>query len=456
MSRAARIKRGPIAADVLGRNFTQVFNAAVRDRRLSRRARGLLVELLSHRDGYGVSIERLIEGGPEGRDAIRAALAELERYGYLHRRRERDLETGRLGEAVYLVSDMPEGLDLQEAAPWPAEESDEPDTPENSTSGPTSDFPTLAEPTWADPPPKKTNSKKIKKTEDQAAPPARSADDVRRTTTGSSARDEFNGSAATETPDPVAAESEQGHDGGPVADAPRGKVPGPRGGRKPNPFPADVRHRIYATEALLPAPLRAALAVILPHGHLPNVNRQVTAQALQTRTPEQLAERAARRWISYGYERDHFDGVLRSPIGVVEELLRPTPYCPAPECEDGMHVLTGQPCTPCSERVARRKRDRKAGRVVPTHRPPRLYRDREQCDVCDRPFPGNVPDDRLCGLCRAELDRGAAFLLGIPAVDEPDNQDDADPYMPTAPNDEYRQWRADHAAAKTAQFEDLR
>lgn len=450
MSRAARIRRGPIAADVLGRNFTQVFNAAVRDKRLSRRARGLLVELLSHRDGYGVSIERLTEGGPEGRDAIRSALAELERYGYLHRDRPHDPATGRFGEAVYVVTDMPEGLDLQEPAPWPVDESDDPETEETRRSDPTSDFPTLAEPTWADPTPKKTTTKKIKKTEEQAAPAARSAGDVRRTTTCSSAREDFGGFAATGTPDPVAAEGEQEHDGSPAADRPKKQIPGPRaGGRKGSPFPPDVRHRIYATEAFLPAPLRGALAEILPHGHLPNVNRQVIAQALETRTPEQLAERAARRWISYGYERDHFDGVLRSPIGVVEELLRPTPYCPDPECEDGVHATTGQPCVPCSERIARRKRDRKAGRMVPTHRPPRLYRDREQCDVCDRPFPGNAPDDRLCASCRAEMDRGTAYVMGLPLVDQAAHHDDADPYMPAPPNTEYRQWRADHAAAKT-------
>jgi hypothetical protein len=294
----------------------------------------------------------------------------------------------------------------------------------------------------------------VEEEDQEAAPPARSAADVRRTTTGSSAREESGGFAATETPDPVAAESERAQTDGPAADAPKPKVPGPRGGRKASPFPNDVRQRIYATEALLPAPLRAALAVILPHGHLPNVNRQVIAQALQTRTPQQLADRAARRWITYGYERDHFDGVLRSPIGVVEELLRPTPYCPDPECEDGVHVHTDQPCAPCSERIARRKRDRKAGRAVPTHRPPRLYRDREQCGVCDRPFPGNAPDDRLCGACRAELDRGAAYVLGVPPDDQTDDQDDADPYMPAPPSREYRQWRANHAAAQTPQFEE--
>ncbi|MFF1400584.1 hypothetical protein ACFVZD_43430 [Streptomyces sp. NPDC058287] len=49
---------------MIGSHYTTVFNQAVRDRRLSRRARGLLVELLSHRDGYGVSLALLLKAGP--------------------------------------------------------------------------------------------------------------------------------------------------------------------------------------------------------------------------------------------------------------------------------------------------------------------------------------------------------------------------------------------------------
>jgi hypothetical protein len=59
----------------------------VRDTRLSRRARGLLVELVSYWDGYEVSLKTLAEGGTEGKDALNAAIRELETTGYLERTR---------------------------------------------------------------------------------------------------------------------------------------------------------------------------------------------------------------------------------------------------------------------------------------------------------------------------------------------------------------------------------
>lgn len=424
MSRSVgRIKRGPMAADVLGMHFTQVFNKAARDKRLSRRARGLLLELLSHQDGFGVSVEGLVAQGPEGRDAIRSAIAELEKYGYLHRERERDAETGQLGDSVYSVTDMPEGLTLDAPAPWGGQEPEDPEVPaetpadEPRSSDPASENPTLDFPTEAKPPHKNTNLKNNNTTE-EPAPTARSAADVRRTTDGSCAREAGSGSAATEETSPVVAEDLE--DSRPAGEAPAVgsslKVPGPRaaGSRKPSPFPAELRQRIYRTEALLPEVLRAALLVKLPHGHLPNTTRQVTAQALETRTPEELGERAARRWISYGYERDHYDGVLRSPLGVVEELLRPTPYCPLPDCEDGRDRHTGIQCMTCAERIEARKQARKAGKTVPTARPTRLYRDREECDVCSRPLKQGATPGDVCRPCQAEMDRGNAHVLNGP------------------------------------------
>ncbi|MFD3608986.1 hypothetical protein ACFWXA_13095 [Streptomyces atroolivaceus] len=286
-----------------------------------------------------------------------------------------------------------------------------------------------------------------KKEQPDTAPSARSAADARRATAGSSAREDASGSAATDKTGPADVAEGGQESGRPAA----GSVPKPRKGnggkgpRKESPFPAEVRQGIYATEALLPAPLRALLAEQFPYGHLPNVNRQVTAQALEARTPEQLGQRAARRWVTYGYERDHFDGVLRSPLGVVEELLRPTPYCPDAECEDGENIHTDQACRTCEARIAQRRKDRRAGRWVPEHRPPRLYRDREQCEVCDRPFPGTAPDDHVCGGCRAELDRARAHITGAP-VEEPE---EADPdNCAAAPSDEYRRYREQQAQAR--------
>lgn len=283
------------------------------------------------------------------------------------------------------------------------------------------------------------------KNKEQLAPPARSAPDARRATAGSSAREDSSGCAATIEPGPVAGEGVEAEPAAPSA------VPvkaGGQGAGKRSPFPPDVRDAIYATERLLPAELRAVLAETFPYGHLPNANRKVIAQALETRTPEELGERAARRWTSYGYERDYHDGLLRSPLGVVEELLRPTPYCPDPECEDGLNRATAGPCVPCEARVARRLADRRAGRPVPTQRPPRLYRHAEQCQVCDQPFREDAPDDRVCARCRSALDRAAAHAAGAPLpAPEPDPDPD---HCAAPPSDEYRRYRQQRAAAKTA------
>lgn len=71
-------------------HFSIVDNATIRDHRLSWRARGLLVYLLSMPDGWTVRSEHLAAQGTEGRDAIRSALRELEANGYLVRRKYQD------------------------------------------------------------------------------------------------------------------------------------------------------------------------------------------------------------------------------------------------------------------------------------------------------------------------------------------------------------------------------
>lgn len=86
-------------------HFTQVPNAWLRDRRLSRRSRGLLAELLSHRPGWRVSIESLSNAGPEGLHAIRGAIAELEKHGYLVRGDQEHDVTGKFASASYTLTE---------------------------------------------------------------------------------------------------------------------------------------------------------------------------------------------------------------------------------------------------------------------------------------------------------------------------------------------------------------
>lgn len=84
--------------------FTQTPNEWTRDERLSRRARGLLTEILSHRVGWRLTIEGLVKTGPEGRHAIRAAIDELRDAGYLVVEQGRG-ERGHFGEVEYRLSD---------------------------------------------------------------------------------------------------------------------------------------------------------------------------------------------------------------------------------------------------------------------------------------------------------------------------------------------------------------
>jgi hypothetical protein len=84
------IVRGPRPKE----HFTIVANDVLRDRRLSFRALGVLLEILSRPDDWETSAEKLAQQRAEGRDAVRTALRELESSGYLVRRRRQE-EDGR-------------------------------------------------------------------------------------------------------------------------------------------------------------------------------------------------------------------------------------------------------------------------------------------------------------------------------------------------------------------------
>lgn len=99
----ATIVRGPRAAD----NFTMISNAALRDERLSWKARGLLAYLLSMKTGWDTSVRRLAGAAPDGKSAVETALTELEALGYLSRRQTRAEgdEAGRFSVTEYYVCD---------------------------------------------------------------------------------------------------------------------------------------------------------------------------------------------------------------------------------------------------------------------------------------------------------------------------------------------------------------
>jgi hypothetical protein len=239
---------------------------------------------------------------------------------------------------------------------------------------------------------------------DDTAPSARSAVDVRRTSTsGSSAHDAASGSAAA------------GKAGSSTGKGKASGVPVQRDGDAGKLTREQVA-AVRAVEALLP-PL---LARELPYGHIPNRNRGAVLEALESRTLDQLRERIARRWVAYGYEPAIHDGELRSAIGAALELIIPSRYCPDPACEDGTLIDTGADCRACTERKAKRLADRLAGNT------PSASKGRAAaptCDVCERPFPGEVPADLLCKPCRAEIERANSRFASGPAAEETDRQE---------------------------------
>ncbi|MGW6214330.1 hypothetical protein [Streptomyces sp. NPDC055109] len=98
----AGIRRGEMAAD----QFTQIANGLFRDARLSFRAKGLFGYISTHRSGWMVTVADLVALGPDGRDAVRTGLNELERHRYLLRDRVRR-PNGTLGPIVYSITDCP-------------------------------------------------------------------------------------------------------------------------------------------------------------------------------------------------------------------------------------------------------------------------------------------------------------------------------------------------------------
>ncbi|GGJ56511.1 hypothetical protein GCM10010121_078940 [Streptomyces brasiliensis] len=91
--------------------FTQIANALFRDARLSFKAKGIFGYVSTHRNGWQVTVADLVRLGPDGREAVRTGLQELEAHGYLIRERLRRPD-GTLGEIVYCITDRPATLDI--------------------------------------------------------------------------------------------------------------------------------------------------------------------------------------------------------------------------------------------------------------------------------------------------------------------------------------------------------
>lgn len=87
-------------------NYTVMSNYHLRDKSLSLKAKGLLSQMLSLPEDWDYTLAGLARINCEGRDAIRAAVSELEKAGYVTRSRVRN-EKGYLQGTEYIIREQP-------------------------------------------------------------------------------------------------------------------------------------------------------------------------------------------------------------------------------------------------------------------------------------------------------------------------------------------------------------
>ncbi|GEO64440.1 helix-turn-helix domain-containing protein [Companilactobacillus nantensis] len=109
-------------------NFTIIGNTGLKDKRLSLKAKGLLAYMLSLPDDWVFYETELMDHSKDGRDAIRSALKELEKSGYLIRHQKRE-DSGKFGQKEWSVWDEPT--------------TENPTTVNQISGNPTADNPTL-------------------------------------------------------------------------------------------------------------------------------------------------------------------------------------------------------------------------------------------------------------------------------------------------------------------------
>lgn len=96
-------------------NFTVIPNSVLNHPNLSFKAKGLLAHILSKPAHWRTHTRQLAAVGPDGIDAIRTALRELETHGFVRRHRYQDKTTGRWCYDTH-VFDSPQ---LSTACPQP-------------------------------------------------------------------------------------------------------------------------------------------------------------------------------------------------------------------------------------------------------------------------------------------------------------------------------------------------
>ena len=139
------------------KGYTVMSNHHLRNHTLSLKAKGLLSQMLSLPDDWDYTLQGLAQINKESIDAIREAVRELERAGYIKRSRERD-ERGCLRRTVYTIYEQPH------AEPTPEEPTQEKPAQEKpALDNPTLEKPMLEKPTLENPMQLNTKSTKKRK-----------------------------------------------------------------------------------------------------------------------------------------------------------------------------------------------------------------------------------------------------------------------------------------------------
>ena len=120
--------------------YTVMSNHHLRNKELTLKAKGLLSQMLSLPEDWDYTLAGLSHINREKIDAIREAVRELERAGYIVRSRERDAK-GRLRGADYVIYEQPQ------LPPTP----DLPTLENPTLENPTQENPTLEKPTQENP-----------------------------------------------------------------------------------------------------------------------------------------------------------------------------------------------------------------------------------------------------------------------------------------------------------------
>ena len=115
-------------------DYTVMANHHLRNHALSLKAKGLLSQMLSLPEDWDYTLSGLAEINRESKDAIRAAVQELEQAGYIQRRQTQD-KGGKFAGNEYVIREIPRPPDT-----------DTQEEPPEESGAPLLDFPTTEKP----------------------------------------------------------------------------------------------------------------------------------------------------------------------------------------------------------------------------------------------------------------------------------------------------------------------